>query len=162
MNIYLINRQIEELLEEVDPETGEALFDPEQLNELMMEKEAAAEDLALGYKNLTAEAAAIRSEAAALTERARKVERMAETAKKYLGVLLNGEKFRTARVSIGYRASSRVDLGSGFIPWAKENAPRLLREKEPEADKSEIKRLLKNGVTVPYAMLIEENNIQIR
>ena len=64
--------------------------------------------------------------------------------------------------SIGYRASSRVDLGDGFIPWAKENAPRLLREKEPEADKSEIKRLLKNGVTVPYASLIEESNIQIR
>ena len=58
MNIYLINRQIEELLAETDPETGEVLFDPEQLNELIMEKEAATEDLALGYKNLTAEAAA--------------------------------------------------------------------------------------------------------
>ena len=43
MNIYLINRQIEELLEEVDPETGEALFDPALLNELMMEREAATE-----------------------------------------------------------------------------------------------------------------------
>ena len=71
MNIYLINRQIEELLEEVDPETGEALFDPALLNELMMEREAATEDLALGYQNLTAEASAIRGEAAALTERAR-------------------------------------------------------------------------------------------
>ena len=162
MNIYLINRQIEELLEEVDPETGEALFDPALLNELMMEREAATEDLALGYKNLTAEAAAIRGEAAALTERARKVEKMAENAKKYLTAILGGEKFKTSRVSIGYRTSSRVDLGDGFIPWAKENAPRLLREKEPEADKSEIKRLLKNGVTVPYASLIEESNIQIR
>ena len=64
MNIYLINRQIEELLEEVDPETGEALFDPALLNELMMERENATEDLALGYKNLTAEASAIRGEAA--------------------------------------------------------------------------------------------------
>ena len=56
MNIYMINRQIEELLSETDPETGEVLFDAEQLNELMMEKEAATEDLALGYKNLKAEA----------------------------------------------------------------------------------------------------------
>ena len=162
MNIYMINRQIEELLSETDPETGEVLFDPEQLNELMMEKEAATEDLALGYKNLTAEAAAIRGEAAALTERARKVEKMAETAKKYLTVILDGEKFKTSRVSVGYRSSSRVDLANDFIPWAKENAPRLLREREPEADKTEIKRLLKNGVTVPYATLIVENNIQIR
>lgn len=90
MNIYLINRQIEELLEEVDPETGEALFDPALLNELMMERENATEDLALGYKNLTAEAAAIRGEAAALTERARKVEKMAENAKKYLTAILDG------------------------------------------------------------------------
>ena len=162
MNIYFINRQIEELLAETDPETGEVLFDPEQLNELIMEKEAATEDLALGYKNLTAEAAAIRAEANALTERARKVEKMAENAKRYLSVILNGEKFKTARVSIGYRSSSKVDLAENFISWAKENAPRLLREKEPEADKSEIKRLLKNGVTVPYATLIEESNIQIR
>ena len=162
MNIYLINRQIEELLAETDPETGEVLFDPEQLNELIMEKEAATEDLALGYKNLTAEAAAIRAEANALTERARKVEKMAENAKRYLSVILNGEKFKTARVSVGYRSSSKVDLAENFISWAKENAPRLLREKEPEADKSEIKRLLKNGVTVPYATLIEESNIQIR
>ena len=149
MNIYFINRQIEELLAETDPETGEVLFDPEQLNELIMEKEAATEDLALGYKNLTAEAAAIRAEANALTERARKVEKMAENAKRYLSVILNGEKFKTARVSIGYRSSSKVDLAENFIPWAKENAPRLLREKEPEADKGEIKRLLKTGVTVP-------------
>ena len=162
MNIYFINRQIEELLAETDPETGEVLFDPEQLNELIMEKEAATEDLALGYKNLTAEAAAIRAEANALTERARKVEKMAENAKRYLSVILNGEKFKTARVSIGYRSSSKVDLAENFISWAKENAPRLLREKEPEADKGEIKRLLKNGVTVPYATLIEESNIQIR
>lgn len=162
MNIYFINRQIEELLAETDPETGEVLFDPEQLNELIMEKEAATEDLALGYKNLTAEAAAIRAEANALTERARKVEKMAENAKRYLSVILNGEKFKTARVSVGYRSSSKVDLAENFISWAKENAPRLLREKEPEADKSEIKRLLKNGVTVPYATLIEESNIQIR
>ena len=162
MNIYFINRQIEELLAETDPETGEILFDPEQLNALMLEKEAATEDLALGYKNLTAEAAAIRAEAGALTERARKVERMAENAKRYLAMMLNGEKFKTARVSVGYRSSSRVDLAENFLVWAKENAPRLLREKEPEADKSEIKRLLKTGVTVPYATLVEESNIQIR
>ena len=162
MNIYLIDRQIEELLNETDPETGEVLFDPEQLNELMMEKEKATEDLALGYKNLIAEAAAIRAEAAALAERARRTERMAENAKRYLGTILNGEKFKTARVNIGYRSSNRVDLAPDFIPWAKENAPRLLREREPEADKGEIKRLMKNGVSVPYATLIEESNIQIR
>ena len=162
MNIYQIDRQIEELLSETDPETGEVLFDPEQLNTLMMEREQATEDLALGYKNLTAEAAAIRTEASILNERARKVERMAENAKRYLAAILGGAKFKTARVNVGYRSSSRVDLASDFISWAKENAPRLLREKEPEADKTEIKRLLKNGVTVPYATLIEESNIQIR
>jgi len=90
------------------------------------------------------------------------VERMAENAKRYLAMMLNGEKFKTARVSVGYRSSSRVDLAENFLAWAKENAPRLLREKEPEADKSEIKRLLKTGVTVPYATLVEESNIQIR
>ena len=162
MNIYQIDRQIEDLLAETDPETGEILFDPEQLNTLMMEKERATEELALSYKNLTAEAGAIRTEAAALTDRARKVEKMAETAKRYLTAILGGEKFKTPRVSVGYRSSSHVELKEDFFDWAKNFAPRLLREKEPEPDKAEIKRLLKAGIPVQFATLVEENNIQIR
>ena len=94
MNIYFINRQIEELLAETDPETGEVLFDPEQLNELIMEKEAATEDLALGYKNLTAEAAAIRAEANAASVPACPAPTTI-TSKSYSGRIINAV-FKTA------------------------------------------------------------------
>ena len=69
MRIYEIDREIEALLEECDPETGEALFDEEKLAALEAQRETAVEQLALGYKNLAAEAEAIKAEAAALTKR---------------------------------------------------------------------------------------------
>jgi hypothetical protein len=162
MTLYQIDREIEDLLTGIDPETGEVLFDEERLDELLKQKDNAIEDLALGCKNLAAEAAAIRAEASALLERARRADDVAKTAKRHLAAALGGEKFSTPRVSISFRSSSHVELAESFMDWAKDFAPRLLREKDPEPDKAEIKRLLKAGVPVQFASLVEESNIQIR
>ena len=62
MTIYEIDNRIAEL---VDPETGE-LLDYEAFAELAMEREAKIENMALWYKDLTAEAKAIREEERAL------------------------------------------------------------------------------------------------
>ena len=162
MRIYEIDREIEALLEECDPETGEALFDEEKLAALEAQRETAVEQLALGYKNLAAEAEAIKAEAAALTKRQRTAERQAENAKRYLEFLLKGEKFRTARVAVSYRQSERLEIGEGFLPWAVREAPGLLREREPEADRTAIRRALKNGGAVPFTELVPCRNMLVR
>ena len=62
MTLYEIDAQLEEMLEQVDPETGELLCDMEQLEALSLERDRKLENLALYIKNRDAEAKAIREE----------------------------------------------------------------------------------------------------
>ena len=62
MTLYDINAQLEALLEQVDPETGELLCDMDQLEALSLERDRKLEGLALYIKNRDAEAKAIREE----------------------------------------------------------------------------------------------------
>jgi len=162
MNLYFIDREIEELLTSTDPETGEILFDEERLTELLKQKENGIEDLALEAKNLLAEEAAVRAEARALTKRAQSLSGQAERIKRYLNDHLNGEKFKTARVSISYTHTPHVELTDGFLPWAKVYAPGLLREKEPEPNKEAIRRALNNGSQVQFAQMVTDRSLVIR
>ena len=59
----------------VDEETGEVLFDCENLDALREQRNAKLEAVALYIKNLDAEAAAIRAEVAALAARQKAAER---------------------------------------------------------------------------------------
>ena len=96
MNLYEIDRQIQELIENsVDPETGELTLDPAALDALQMEREAKIENLACYVKNLTADAKAIKAEEQALSERRKAAENKAERLKRYLSDALEGEKFST-------------------------------------------------------------------
>ena len=162
MNLYFIDREIEELLTSTDPETGEILFDEERLTELLQQKENGIEDLALEAKNLLAEEAAVRAEARALTKRAQSLSGQAERIKRYLNDHLNGEKFKTARVSISYTHTPHVELTDDFLPWAKVYAPGLLREKEPEPNKEAIRRALNNGSQVQFAQMVTDRSLVIR
>ena len=58
MNLFQINDEIEKC---IDQETGEIL-DIEALNNLSMEKDAKIENLACWYKNLVADAEALKAE----------------------------------------------------------------------------------------------------
>ena len=162
MKIYEIDKEIEALLNEIDEETGEILFDPGKLESLQMERDRKVENLALAVKNLTAEAAAIKAEKDALYERQKAAERDAERAKKYLEFVLNGEKFETARVAVSYRSSSRLEVDEGFIAWAKRKAKNLLTAKEPEPNKTAIKEMLKKGEKVPHVQMVTVQNMQIK
>lgn len=162
MKIYEIDNEIESLLNEIDEETGEILFDPEKLDALQMERDRKVENLALAVKNLTAEAAAIKAEKDALYERQKATERDAERAKKYLEFVLRGEKFETARVAVSYRSSSRLEVDEGFIAWAKRKAKSLLTIREPEPNKTAIKEMLKKGEKVQHVQMLTVQNMQIK
>lgn len=106
MTIYEIDNRIAEL---IDPETGE-LLDYEAFASLQMEREAKLENMALWYKDLTAEAKAIREEEKALAERRKSAENKAERLKTYLDEALAGESYKTSRVAVSYRKSTALEI----------------------------------------------------
>ena len=163
MRIYEIDKAIEELIANaVDPETGELILDNEALDALQMERETKVENLALYVKDLVATAKAIRDEEWALAERRQAVEKKAARLHQYLTYALQGQKFSTPRVACSFRRSETVECGSEFVEWAKKNDLSLLRQKEPEANKKEIKAKLKAGMTIPYTTLVEKQSLTIK
>ena len=163
MKIYEIDQQIERMIAEaVDPETGELNLDYEALDALQMERAAKVENLALYIKNRTATAAALDAEIKALTARKEAAQGDADRCKDYLGYVLQGQKFETPRVAVSFRRSQKVDLAPGWIDWAKDNRADLLRQKEPEADKVAIGKLLKSGEQIPGASLADSVTMTIK
>lgn len=157
LSIYEIEQAIMDL---VDPETGE-ITDYEALDALSMARNEKIENIALWIKNLNAEATAIREEEKNLAERRKIAENKAESLRKYLDRILNGEKFSTPKVAISYRKSVAVNIAdeANFINTAD---IAYLIPQTPKIDKKAIAEALKSGLTVEGAELIERNNIQIK
>lgn len=163
MRIYEIDQAIEDMIANaIDPETGELILDNEALDALQMERDQKIENLALYVKDLTATAKAIRDEERALAERRQAIEKKSARLQQYLTYALQGQKFSTPRVACSFRRSETVECGPEFIEWAKKNDVSLLRQKEPEVNRTEIKAKLKAGMTIPYTALVEKQNLTIK
>lgn len=153
MNIYQIDQAILAL---VDEETGE-IMDWEAFDALQMAREEKIENVACWYKNLKAEAAAIRQEELALAKRRQELERQAATKLKYLEKALQGQKFKTARCSVTFRKTTSVNLHEPAlaIAWALTNGYGcLVKQLAPEINKSDLAPLLKDGHEIPGAELV--------
>lgn len=152
-NLYEIDAQI---MECVDFETGE-IIDVERLEALQMEFDSKVEGIALWIKNLVAEEKMVKEEKDNLAARQKACENKAESLKKYLASALGGEKFKTSKVSISYRKSKSVEVED--ITLLDDD---YLKFKEPEADKTKIKKALEEGISLEGVSLVEKNNIQIK
>jgi predicted nucleic acid-binding Zn-ribbon protein len=162
MTLYEIDEEIQELLSEVDPETGELITDYAALDALLMEREAKIENIVLFIKNLSSDVRELKAEEAALAERRDKAEKKAERLREYVSHALGGEKFQTPRCCVSFRKSTALELGEGFTEWAKEHADTLLRYKEPEPDKAAIKAALAEGALIPDAKLVQNTTMTIK
>lgn len=169
MSLYDIDRKIAELLENgyneecIDQETGE--FFEEKFEELLTKYECdrtvKIENIALFIKNLNAEAEAIKKEEDNLKKRRASKEKQIATFEKWLtnSLIANNEtKFESAKCSLSFRKSEKViitDVES--LPGA------YIKEKiERSADKTKIKKDIKNGVVVTGAILEVNQNLQIK
>lgn len=153
MNIYEIDSQI---LSCIDEETGEIL-DVERLEKLIQDKNNKIESVACWYKNTVAEAEAIRNEISNLKARKERDEKLAENLKRYISDVLDGEKFKTAKVSISYRKSSSVEVDDVYrLP------DEFLTYKAPEPKKSLLKSAIDNGQKFEGVRIVEKMNIQIK
>lgn len=152
-NLYEIDAQI---MACVDWDTGE-IIDVEKLEALQMEFDSKVEGIALWIKSLVAEAKMVKEEKDNLAARQKTCENKAESLKKYLASALGGEKFKTSKVSISYRKSKSVEVED--ISLLDDD---YLKFKEPEADKTKIKKALEEGISLEGVSLVEKNNIQIK
>ena len=155
MNLYDIEYEITNC---VDSETGE-IIDEKRLDALQMAREKKIENILLWIKNLKSEASAIRDEEKKLADRRQSDEKKAESLTQYVQNVLNGEKFKTPRVTVSYRKSEAVivdDLG-----LMRKVCDDYLKYKDPEPDKAKIKAALKDGLPVPGCHLEKRNNMVI-
>lgn len=162
MTLYEIDEEIQELLSEVDPETGELITDYAALDALLMEREAKIENIVLFIKDLSSDVRELKAEEAALAERRKKAEKKAERLREYVSHALGGERFQTPRCCVSFRKSTALELGEGFTEWAKEHADTLLRYKEPEPDKTAIQAALAGGAEIPNAKLVQNTTMTIK
>lgn len=157
MSLYEIDQAIENAFyNSIDPETGEIL-DSTLLDELTLKRDEKIENIALLMKNLKAEAEAIRTEEKKLSDRRRACENRLSWLNKYLANSLQGEKFKTARVSVSWRKSQSVEVED---VWKLPEDYR--RYKDPEPDKARIKEDLKKGIEIEGAELVDNLSMIVK
>lgn len=153
MNLYQID---EEILGCVDIETGE-IFDEDKFEELSMERDAKVENICLWIKNLKAEAEALKAEKDAFAQRQKSVETKMESLKRYISNYLEGTPFKSAKVQVSFRKSKQLDIDEGtIIP------DEFLRFKEPEVNKTDLKKAIESGLKLEGVRIVENQNIQIK
>lgn len=150
MKLYEIDSKIQSL---IDQDTGEVM-DPQEFENLAMQREEKIENIALACKNLAAEAEALKAEKQAFEARQKAAENRLKWLKGYLAYVLDGQKFKTTRVEVSFRKSEAVVV-DGDVPEA-------YLVYKPEPDKVMIKQALKFGVQVPGCRLETKNNVSVR
>lgn len=158
MSIYEIDESITSL---VDMETGE-IEDEKRYDELQMERTQKVENIGCYYKNLVAEAKAMREEEANLAQRRKAVENKAKRIKSLLVYALKGEKFESPKVRCGYRKAKSVQVDDSFVAWAREHADDLLTFKEPTPDRKAIKEALEDGREIEHAEIVTNESLQVK
>ena len=164
MNIYEINKAIEDILEDgfsVDEETGEILFDESDLNALDAEISEKIENVACYIKNLTADISALKEEERNLNTRRKQKERKIDSLKGYINYAmeLSGRKsLESPRCKVSFRKSSSVEVPD--INALDEDY--ITKTIEIKPNKVAIKEALKEGKTVEGAEIVERQNLQIK
>ncbi len=158
MSIYDINDAIIKL---VDADTGE-ITDEEAFDALQMERTQKVENIGCFYKNLVAEAKAMKEEEANLAQRRKAVENKAKRVKFLLAYALRGEKFESPRLRCSYRKAKSVQVDDDFVAWAKEHADDLLTLKEPTPSLTAIKAALADGREIEHAEIVTTESLLVK
>lgn len=160
MTLYEIEKSI---LECVDEETGE-IIDIDKLDRLEMARDEKIENIACWIIDLKAEAKAIKEQKQILADRQRATENKAASLVKMLTGYLNGNKFKTSKVSISYRKSSLVqaDLFTMLENLSDADKERFLIYKTPEPNKTAIKEAIKAGETIAGCEILESINMIVK
>lgn len=162
--LYEIDHAVLEVLDNgfsVDEETGEILWDDENFDSLIKDRNAKLEATGLYIKDCEAEASKIKAEEKALAERRKVHERKAERLKAYIlssMETMGDKKFETPRVAINLRKTTSVIVEDmGKLP---EDFIKIKTDLSP--DKVAIKKAIKSGQEVIGARIEEYNSVGIK
>ena len=156
----------EELTDEQREDIQQAWFDT--LEGIEAEFEEKAENVACFIKVLKAEAEMMAAEEKVLAARRRSREKRIESLKNYLlgrmdAIHLKKIDRPKARISTRNNAESvAIDDPHAFILWAQEHNDSLLKYKEPEINKIEVKQALQEGGCLPHCHLQRTRSVIIK
>lgn len=139
-------------------ETGEILFDSDNLDDLEMAYADKLESCGLYVKNLQAEVDGIKAEEHRLADRRIIKERKAERLKEYMlnsMELTNTGKLDTSKVAISTRKSQKVIIDD------ERAIPLQFLKTVQSVNRAEVKKALKSG-EVPGAHIEDSLNLQIK
>lgn len=158
--LWEINNQIENLTERlVDDETGEINEDVmSELEQLEIDRNEKIEGCGIVMKQLASEVEAINAEIKSLKKRAEAKANRHDRIGEYVKATLKGEKFETPKVAFSYRKSDKVEItDESLVPddWCKFETTR-------KPVKTDIKKALKSGESIPGCVLIESTNLQLK
>lgn len=158
MSIYEIDDSILSL---VDMETGE-IEDEKRYDELQMERTQKVENIGCFYKNLIAEAKAMKEEEANIAQRRKAVENKAKRIKSLLAYALRGEKFESPKLRCSYRKAKSVQVDDLFVSWAQIYADDLLNYEVPKPNRKAIKAALEDGREIEHAEIVTNESLQVK
>ena len=145
-----------DILALIDPETGE-ITDFAAFEQLQLDREQKLENAALLIKNCEADIAAYKAEQAEFDKKIERTKRTLESVKRFLSQALNGEKFKTSKVSCSWRNTPSVEIEDVTLIPAE-----FLRTKAPEPNKEAIKKALKAGFEVCGAKLVTKQSMSVK
>jgi predicted RNase H-like nuclease (RuvC/YqgF family) len=173
MTLYDIDSRLETLFSQgFDEETGEIFESEEELakaiDEVQLDLDTKIENIGCYIKNLEADVEALKKEEDNLEKRRKQTERKIEGLKNYLNGYLtacypNDEdrrkwKFKTPKVILGYRKSTKVEVPNLDVL----DKEFITVKTEVSANKKAIGEALKNGKEVKGAYLKENINLSIK
>ena len=170
MKLYEIDRQIEDLLIQLepDPETGEIPVNEDeiiaQINTLAMKREDILQYLAKLVLNCRAEYAALKAEESRLKKRREALETKEERLVKILDREC-GETTDLGVATLSYRKTSRVEVKdeAKAVSWLKRHKfTDAFKIPAPTVYKAEVKKLLNAGQKVPGCMVVDDRSCSLR
>lgn len=162
--LYEIDKAILSVIEmgyQVDMETGEILFDCDDLESLQAAKDKKLEGCACYVKNLQADVEALKFEEMALATRRKQKEKRIEHMKRYLAASMKLDDlatFETPKCKLSFRKSTALEItNESQIPQSYLNE--IITYKP---DKAKIKDAIKLGAIVPGCQLVQRSNLQLK
>lgn len=151
----------QEILSCIDEETGEVI-DFEKLDALALERDRKIENIALWIKNLEADAKAFKEEKDSFAQKQKAAESRANSLKAYLKSYLAGTTYKSNKVNISFRSSKAAEVYDLDALMRYDDCDSFLKYKDPEPDKTAIKKAIDEGIELPGCRIVENSNIQIK
>lgn len=168
MKLYELTNDYTSLLQLIDSDTeipDDALADT--LESIGLSIADKADGIACILKDIDGDIAKLKAEEDRLAERRKVKKNTYDRMKQYLSDELQRAgigKIETERNKITFRKSEQVRISdeAAFIEWAETEADNMLSFSAPKVNKTAIKDAIKNGKTVRFAEIVENQNIQLK